>query len=367
MSIPTRGVTVVVAALAAGAALGGIPEQISFQGRLLDAGGDPVADGTYSITFRLYDLTDANVWSETQSGVQTVGGLFSVLLGSVSSLSAIDFSGPLELSVQVSGDTEMTPRFKLASAPYALMARQAVQAADLALPKQLSTTSNLGLQVTTSNASGIALRGTASSATGTTYGVYGESTSGSGYGVYSQGRMHATAAISSASNIISGSEFRYSSAKTLYTGLHPCAFLKGNMNADNVWMVTYDEGGYIDSGSFLTVRLFAPVHLPEGATVTALYVYMYDNNASQDVSVSVDLLRRTYGLASSSLMANVSVTTAGQNTAILAQETYSIANPMIANGSYQYFVNVIWQPGTIGNTLRFYGCRIEYQIQDLRP
>ena len=63
------------------------PEVISFQGRLTDANGQPVADGAYQIQFRLYDQPNDGTlqWSETQV-VTTRKGLFTALLGQLRGL-----------------------------------------------------------------------------------------------------------------------------------------------------------------------------------------------------------------------------------------------------------------------------------------
>ncbi|HXF48884.1 MAG TPA: hypothetical protein VNL73_05605, partial [Verrucomicrobiae bacterium] len=37
------------------AAFGAVPQLINFQGILKDGGGNPVADGSYSVTFTIYD------------------------------------------------------------------------------------------------------------------------------------------------------------------------------------------------------------------------------------------------------------------------------------------------------------------------
>lgn len=106
-------------------AQGGAPSLVSYQGRLTDpTTGNPVADGDYSMTFKIYDAESegTEVWSETRT-VAVSGGLFNVLLGSVNPLSASDFSGPDRwLEVKVGSDEPMTPRQRIASVPYALNA-----------------------------------------------------------------------------------------------------------------------------------------------------------------------------------------------------------------------------------------------------
>jgi hypothetical protein len=112
-------VTVVCAFCAATAAP---PETMSYQGVLNDGAGVPVADGTYSLTFKIYDQATGGtaLWTETQS-VLVEGGIFNVILGSVTAL-AVPFDDPYWLGTSVAGDPELTPRVELASAPYAFRA-----------------------------------------------------------------------------------------------------------------------------------------------------------------------------------------------------------------------------------------------------
>jgi hypothetical protein len=121
--------------------------EINYQGRLLDAVGDAVADDTYNMQFKLHTALSGGsvVWTETHcystdsgatctgagtdSRVETIGGLFSVMLGSVNSLANVDFNQELYLSVNIGGvnatpsyDGEMTPRKVLGAVPAAFVA-----------------------------------------------------------------------------------------------------------------------------------------------------------------------------------------------------------------------------------------------------
>jgi fibronectin-binding autotransporter adhesin len=100
-----------------------INEQINYQGKLTDSAGDAVADASYSIVFRLYTVSSGgtNIWTETQS-VTTTNGLFSVMLGSGTSLSNIDFNQTLYLGVNVNADGEMSPRKIIGAVPAAFYA-----------------------------------------------------------------------------------------------------------------------------------------------------------------------------------------------------------------------------------------------------
>lgn len=98
---------------------------IAYQGYLTDSADNPV-NAQLEIVFKLYAVESGGsaLWSETQPAVSVANGLFSVLLGSVTPLPAslIANNPDLWLGVTVGSDTEMTPRDKLASAPYAMMA-----------------------------------------------------------------------------------------------------------------------------------------------------------------------------------------------------------------------------------------------------
>lgn len=106
-----------------------INSQIGFQGKLTNPDGTNVADGSYSIRFRIYTDPTADTgscantckWEETQGSVAAAGGLFHVYLGSGTALpGSVDFNASaLYLGVKVGADAEMTPRIRLGSVPQA--------------------------------------------------------------------------------------------------------------------------------------------------------------------------------------------------------------------------------------------------------
>jgi hypothetical protein len=103
---------------------GQTPRTISYQGMLLGSNKLPVPDGSYTLTFKLYDETSTVVWTEVQNEVPVVSGMFGVLLGTVTPLS-IAFDKSYLLGIQVGSDPEMVPRIPLASVPYAIRAEDA--------------------------------------------------------------------------------------------------------------------------------------------------------------------------------------------------------------------------------------------------
>ncbi|RMF65336.1 MAG: hypothetical protein D6746_00615, partial [Bacteroidetes bacterium] len=100
-----------------------VPRTISFQGLLTDDQGQPLADGTYTLLFRLAaeEAPATTLWEEEHTDVPVSGGLFSVVLGSTTPLD-LPFDGPYVLGVSVDGGAEMTPLLPLTAVPYSLRA-----------------------------------------------------------------------------------------------------------------------------------------------------------------------------------------------------------------------------------------------------
>lgn len=106
------------------AAHGTIPQAINYQGILTDAGGTAVPDGTYQLTFRLYDAPTGGspLWEETQGSVTVTKGIFNVSLGSVTPFN-LPFDEQYFLGISVEGEAELTPRIYMESAAYSLASR----------------------------------------------------------------------------------------------------------------------------------------------------------------------------------------------------------------------------------------------------
>jgi len=92
---------------------------LSYQGRLTDATGTPVPDGTRPATFRIFDAETGGteLWAETISATVS-GGVISVILGNSTPID-LKFDQQYWLEVQIEGQT-LQPRVKLTSAPYAM-------------------------------------------------------------------------------------------------------------------------------------------------------------------------------------------------------------------------------------------------------
>ncbi|MDA8132692.1 MAG: hypothetical protein M0011_14405, partial [Elusimicrobia bacterium] len=129
------------------------PSYINYQGRLVDANGNPLS-GSYSITFNIYGVSSGGsaVWTEVQPAVTVDNGIFSAKLGSVTALPPSVFASDTRyLGVTIGSDAEMSPRVQLLSVPYAIYAASAASVGSAGQTVDISTGVNVTGNV---NASG---------------------------------------------------------------------------------------------------------------------------------------------------------------------------------------------------------------------
>ncbi|WP_437666716.1 collagen-like triple helix repeat-containing protein [Sorangium sp. So ce1182] len=104
-----------------------VPTQITHQGRLFSANGDPVNDAL-PVTFAIYaaEGDEEPVWSESIA-ISFEDGYFSTVLELDEEQAAKVFDGSVRyLGITVGDDPEMEPRSSIGSVPYALVANNAV-------------------------------------------------------------------------------------------------------------------------------------------------------------------------------------------------------------------------------------------------
>jgi hypothetical protein len=115
------GTIVTLIMVLANVASADVPQLISFQGKLHDSAGNPLT-GQYEITFRIYNVESGgtHIWTETIN-VSCDNGLYNVILGLATPMN-LGFDGDYWLSVQVTGDDELAPRYRIVSVPVAIRA-----------------------------------------------------------------------------------------------------------------------------------------------------------------------------------------------------------------------------------------------------
>lgn len=103
-------------------------KQINYQGKITTSASTPL-DGTYNMSFSLYNTETGGtaIWTEDRyifpdGGVSVTEGLFSILLGELTSLNDVNFNQSLYLGITIESDSEMTPRKILGAVPAAFEA-----------------------------------------------------------------------------------------------------------------------------------------------------------------------------------------------------------------------------------------------------
>lgn len=133
-SVSSIAVGLLVIGLLISSATAAVPVLIGHSGRLLDSDDAPIS-GTIDITYAIFETPTGGtaLWTETHPNVEVTNGLFSATLGSIVPLTTDIVAGSggggggaiaLEryLEVRIGGDPPISPRTRLAAAPFAVAA-----------------------------------------------------------------------------------------------------------------------------------------------------------------------------------------------------------------------------------------------------
>jgi hypothetical protein len=297
---------------------------IPYQGRLLDPNTNtPKADGSYTMTFRIYDAATGGtaLWTETKD-VTVSDGLFATYLGDTTALDPAIFDGSERwLGVKVGADAEAVPRMQLDFAPYALWSANADT-----LDGQDSTAyvNAVGPETITGSSTSPVLTVTQN---------------GSGAAIEAQGG-------------ISADSITYNTPRSHTLSIMAEAFQPGS---DVAYYNTYGTGGaYINATG--GHALVAPVYLPDGAVVTKMVAYFNDTSTGD---MTVYLHRLSYTAGGFTILAQVSSSGTG---GYYARTDTTITNATIdnvGNGYGIYAYSSAWDSG-----LRLMGVEITYTINE---
>ena len=168
-----RSMTVIAALmlLSMGTASGEIPQVMGYQGRVTDNSGVPVADGTYTMRFRIYTAETGGtlLWDSNNQSAMLADGIFNVMLGeSPQPALGLAFDQDHWLLVTFAGE-DQTPRKRLGSVGYAYMASGLVPGTEVS-----GSVTGLPFAV---------IKGTNTATTGLAYGLWGETSSNAGSGI----------------------------------------------------------------------------------------------------------------------------------------------------------------------------------------
>lgn len=157
--------------------------------------------------------------------------------------------------------------------------------------------------------------------------------------------------------------FAYNSEKIKYYSISPREFREYQVNHNPTSTATsfpyitgfyylYGTGGTIGSS---VIDLLAPVHLPHGAIIKDISVYLYDNDATYNIYGSY-----LYGvqLSNGSAIVSPSIGSPTTESTSVQEMTYTGLNHQVDNSANSYWLYV-YLPNA-GSGLRIYGAKISY-------
>ncbi len=99
-----------------------IPKTLSYQGVLTDEHGTPKNNGSYNITFSIYDKESdgGHLWRSTKTVVVKKGVLATILGTETPFPETLDFTVPYWLGIQIETAAELTPLIPLTASGYAI-------------------------------------------------------------------------------------------------------------------------------------------------------------------------------------------------------------------------------------------------------
>ncbi|MFH1445334.1 MAG: hypothetical protein ABIF08_02520 [Nanoarchaeota archaeon] len=104
-------------------AISAFPAYITQQGRLVNSTTGNSVNGTYNMTFRFYtaETGGTDVWDEGQENVSVTNGIWHLTLGTNTTLD-LNFTQDYWMSIQINGNSEMSPRRRITSSAYTFYA-----------------------------------------------------------------------------------------------------------------------------------------------------------------------------------------------------------------------------------------------------
>jgi hypothetical protein len=196
--------------------------------------------------------------------------------------------------------------------------------------------------------------------------------------IYKDGRLNYGGTISAVGDISTLSNFRYVFPRPRKYQVPAAAFVPSSIETDYLrgdGFIHYRYPGETTTGVFR-----APVHLPDGATITQLTIYYFDNfevtgGAGDTVyitNIQGDLRRMGTGpsnIASELVAATFSAGTLWfpEDSTKYAVSSASVALPVVENANYQYFIEVDFSVNRASSSLRFYGATIDYTQEVVAP
>ena len=181
------------------------------------------------------------------------------------------------------------------------------------------------------------------------------------------GNVAVTGSVQTTGDVQVAGEFTYSATRTFYLSMPFSAFQDDQPGLNTRWYLM-DDCAYPNAGPVPhIVDLYAPVILPESATVTEVRVYYFDVQDPENLTISLELYRIPFALGNADTMASATTTTSGIVGKTDLTQT-SVNNAVIDNQNYMYQLKVEFNSGDYANlNMGLFGARIAYTLNALKP
>ena len=331
---------------------------INYQGYLTDSSGNAV-NGQVDMSFALYAAASGGpaLWSETHAGVVVTKGVYSVVLGNASPTPnpiTLPFDVQYFLGITVGAGPEMIQRQALTAVPYAFRAKLADGVgSSVQIPASQigSGTASISISGNAATASQLSANPANCSPGSVAAGIAANGVAEGCVAASSGNTANAIVQRDASGNFVAGTvtagDFAFASAKTRYLSLPPAAFVPASNNA--VMYGSLGDGAYVTTGT--EFRLFAPLSLPNGVTLTEVRCGL-GNNGGGTMNLQVLSKPRISSAVDTVMSGSVSPSVSIQDVGIAGSVVIDAVNNV-------YTISVNTSTVCLTNC-KVAGCRIAY-------
>jgi len=124
--------------------------------------------------------------------------------------------------------------------------------------------------------------------------------------------------------------------------------------------VEYISSGYLYfTGATTVSQLYAPVHVPEGARLGTFACWYYDNDATNNVTLTIYLFTKALTDLGATVLGSASFTSSGAGTTVQSLTAPALSHTVNSDNAYYMLVGM---GAAASSNHRFYGCRVTYTM-----
>jgi len=179
------------------------------------------------------------------------------------------------------------------------------------------------------------------------------------------GMSNPTSTLHVAGDVTASGDYLYDAVRTNYCFLGASGF-RPVSNTEEATYTHYWGGIYIKSDSpDSALWLTRDINLPHGARVTGFDTYYLDDDASNSLDMTIELLYQDLSgdFAAANVIKSHSFTAMSSSSSIRsARADVSTTDNLVDHENHVTFMNVTFNPEATGSDFIFYGVRVEYTL-----